>query len=145
MTSILRFLAILILLAMASVALLEYSSTFWPKTVGVMQRGSAVRRDSSILGGRSEAAYTYEVGGKNYTGQRVGFDPSSREVPVLGVKDPRPPREGDEVHVYYLPFLPSFSLLVPGAPKSLIWWCATGVLVSILLFTMAQAARQPVF
>ena len=145
MTILLRLLAVLIVLVTGAVAALEYSSLNWPSTTGLVERGSIVPRDMIFLGTKGKAIYSYEVNGKMYTSQRIGFGVKSSAVPVIGAKEPRQLREGDEVKVYYAPFYPGFSLLVTGPPATLVWWCAIAVLVFIMLWTFSNLVREPVF
>lgn len=98
-----------------------------------------------LFGTKARFTYTYEVGGTTYFGQRVGFVSQSTSVPVLGSSVPRQLREGDQVNVYYLSFLPSFSLLVPGISPSLMWWGIVAGLISITLWILSYLAREPMF
>ena len=145
MTLILRLLSIAVLLGMAAMALCQYTSSQWPTTIGVVQRASSGSRDLVLFGTKARFTYTYEVAGTTYFSQRVGFVSQSTSVPVVGSNVPRQLREGDQVNVHYLPFLPSFSLLVPGISPSLLWWGIVAGLISITLWILSHLAREPMF
>lgn len=144
-THLLRLISIVILLGMAGVALVQYSSTSWPRTTGMVETGNWAGRDEIVFGSRYKVRYSYEVNGKVYSGYRIGFASKTHVVPVIGAKDPRQPREGDMVQVYYVPFFPRYALLVPGPSVTLVWWCLVAVLVSILLWSFSHVAKEPVF
>jgi hypothetical protein len=104
-----------------------------------------VNRDLVFFGTKSRLSYTYDVNGETYFGQRVGFSSQSTSVPVVGSDVPRQLREGDQVNVYYLSFMPSFSLLIPGVSPTLFWWAIIAGLVSITLWILSHLARDPMF
>lgn len=144
-TTLLRLSAILILLVISAVAFLQLSSTSWPRTTGIVEKGSWASRDEMVFGSRYRVRYLYEVDGTQHTGYRIGFAARSQVVPVVGVRDPRQPREGDEVEVYYAPYYPELSLLVPGPSPTLVWWGLLSVLVATMLWIFGRVAREPVF
>lgn len=144
-TKLLRSLSILILLGMALVVLVQYSSRSWPRTTGMVEKGNWAGRDEVVFGSRYKVRYTYEVNGRVYNGFRIGFASKTHIVPVIGAKDPRQPREGDEVEVYYSPLYAGYALLVPGPAPTLVWWSLIALLVSIMLWTFSHIAKEPVF
>jgi len=144
-TTLLRLLAILILLGISAVAYVQMSSTEWPRTAGIVEKGSWASRDEVVFGSRYKVRYVYEVDGGRHTGYRIGFAARSQVVPVVGVRDARPPREGDEVEVFYAPWHPGLSVLVPGPSPTLIWWGLLSMLVAIMLWMFGKVAKEPVF
>jgi hypothetical protein len=145
MVLLLRILAILLLLSMAALALFQYSSGSWPTVEGQVESGITTHRDQRLSGRNNKVLYRYEVNGTTYTGTQMGFHDRSNAVSIKGLREPRQPRAGDVVTVYYLPFHPAFALLVPGPPPTLLWWSLIAVLMSILLWAVSHVMKAPVF
>jgi len=145
MVLLLRILAILLLISMAALALFQYSSGSWPTVEGKVESGITTNRDQRLSGRNNRVLYRYEVNGTTYTGTQIGFHDGSNAVPIKGVREPRQPRAGDAVTVYYLRFHPAFALLVPGTPPTLLWWSLIAVLMSILLWAVSHVMKAPVF
>jgi hypothetical protein len=103
----------------ASSAINGWSSRNWPKTQGRVVRSWVVDYTSSKSAARSyqlNAIYRYEVSGKRYESNTVGFgkrlesgDHASGEEELAKVA-----AEGKTCTVYYDPDDPSLSCLVPG-------------------------------
>lgn len=144
-TLLLRLAAILILIGIGVVAFVQYSSTGWPRTTGIVEKGNWASRDEVVFGSRYRVRYVYEVDGEQHTGYRIGFAARTHVVPVVGARDPRQPREGDEVEVFYAPYYPELSLLVPGPSPTLVWWGLLSMLVATMLWIFSNVAREPVF
>ncbi len=144
-TTLLRFFAVLILLGISAVAFVQLTSTSWPRTTGIVEKGNWASRDEVVFGSRYRVRYVYEVNGERHTGYRIGFAARTHVVPIVGVRDPRQPREGDEVEVYYAPWYPKLALLVPGPSPTLVWWGALSVLVALMLWMFSRVAKEPVF
>ena len=145
MVYFLRTLAVLLLLSIAALALFQYSSGSWPNVEGQVESGITTRRDQRLSGRNNGVLYRYEVNGTTYTGTQIGFHDGSNAVSIKGVREPRQPRAGDAVTVYYLPFHPAFALLVPGTTPTLLWWSLIAVLMSILLWAFSHVMKEPVF
>jgi hypothetical protein len=140
-----RLVAILMLLGSGALALVQISSSEWPRTTGIVEKGNWASRDEIVFGSRYRVRYVYDVAGERYTGYRIAFSARTHVVPVAGVKEPRQPREGDEVVVFYAPFYPELSLLVPGASPTLVWWALLSLLSAALLWIVSNVLRDPVF
>ncbi len=145
MTFFLRILAVLVLLLMGAVAWMELGSSHWPSVIGTVERGNTANRDKIFFGTSSKVSYSYEVDRKTYLGGQIGFGTISSVIPVVGAKESRQPREGDEVRVYYAPYYHGFAVLVPGARSTLHWWAAISVLVAVTLWAVSSVIRDPVF
>ena len=145
MVFLLRILSISLVVGLASVTVFQFSSTSWPTTEAVVETGPTTERDQRLAGRNTQVLYRYEVSGTEYTGARFGFAVGTTAVGIKGAREPRQPRAGDIVTVYYQPLYPAFALLVPGPPPTLLWWSLIALLVSILLWAVSHVMREPVF
>lgn len=150
---LLRIAAILVLLLTAGYVGIQYSSSTWPMTEGVV--GSSGWARESILGngvkGEFQVHYEYTVGGKRYVNDRLSYAGNLSIARIVRTVDgtsknvERSPHSGDVVEVRYAPWAPSISVLVPGpAPRAWIW-AVVAVLFGIICFSYARLSQHPVY
>ena len=147
---LLRWVAIIVLVATAIMASIQLSSNSWPHVRGVVEHGNWHNADS--LNGQAKGynvTYAYEVNGRAYKGSDFGWAATSSTILVLNGRDNSPeeltPREGHQVNVFYAQWLPSLSVLVPGPSPRLWIWVAVGVLMSALLIGAGRVSNHPLF
>lgn len=149
--TILRWLAIVILVFTAIMAGVQLNSATWPHVQGEVENGNWIRERGTMYGREKgyEVRYQYTVNGKAYKGNNLGWAATKNTVLVLNGKDDQPeeltPREGHRVNVYYAPWYPALSALVAG-PSPRIWlWVTVSVLLSIILLAFAFLSRHPIY
>ncbi len=147
---ILRWVAILILIATAIMAGIQLSSNAWPHVRGQVEHGNWHNADS--FNGREkgyDVTCAYVVNGRTYKCSDFGWAAKSSTVLVLNGRDNTPeeltPREGHQVNVFYSPWFPALSVLVPGPSPRLWIWVAVGVLMSALLIGAGRVSNHPLF
>jgi hypothetical protein len=106
---------------------LQYRVWKWPYVWGTLERGGLQKVNSASVVSeqdyRADVSYTYEVGGKSYTGSRLSSMPitaSHNATAVLERQLQGIEREGDKVKVYHDPKKPQKSFLIKGSPTQLI-------------------------
>ena len=147
---ILRWIAAIIFVVSAAIAVVQLNSKTWPHVRGVVQYGNwqSARTIYSQEKGY-EVRYEYKVSGRTYIGNNMGWAAKSNTVLVLNGKDGQPeeltPRDGNEVNVFYAPWWPAFSVLVPGPSVRLWIWMAVSVLICIMLVGAGRVSSHPLF
>lgn len=149
---ILRSIAILILVLAAAALGVEYSSTSWPTTEGTIV-SSGWSRENAILPGEKgefQVRYEYTVDGKRHLGNRLSYAGNISIVRVVhaavdnSTNVERSPHPDDTVHVYYAPWWPAISTLVPGAGRMDWIYGVVALLAAIALFAFAHLSKEPV-
>jgi hypothetical protein len=146
MPLIFRLAAALTLLMMGAVAACQISSVSWPRAVATVQQAGWDGELNLAHQGSSDYSvrYTYQVGGQTYKNSLIGFREGSSVMYNLNAKEERQPREDDQVTVYYAPFYPALSVLVPGPAPTLWIWGVVSLLIAVLLWKIASVLHEPV-
>ena len=148
--TVLRWTASILLFITAVIAAIQLSSSSWPGVQGTVLRGGWPSQRSFSNDNRNyEVTYTYDVSGKNYRGNRIGWAAITSIVLVHNGKDGKPeerqPRENDIVTVHHAPWLPSLAVLVPGPSPRLWIWSIVSALFAIILFAFAKLSTHPIY
>lgn len=114
------------------------TSAGWPRVIGNVISSEAPMSPATDDGPASSAyvRYRYEVGGREYRGDRLRFGSMFGSSDLGAQSDVLDYRPGRTVQVAYNPDDPSDSVLEPGAPAVL--WIATIVAYSMLLYAVIR-------